>query len=253
MAEQKSQLESLMAENEVLHEQIEKLEKEVAKREYHQGLKQRPFWIRMPSIWFNIAESEFQVAGVMDDMTKYNYVVSQLDEEMADKVKDITSNPPVRGKYLILKQALIQRLADPEHERFRQLFDEELEDKTPSQFYRHLLYLAGANVTTDKILLHLWLRRLPQHCQEILASRPEQSNLKLTELADNILEATKVAEESKSTKNSIVDYIQQSVDELSKQVVTLGATVKSQQSRTRTRNTSTTSPQILLVSLIVGS
>uniref|UniRef100_A0A2A4JHF4 DUF7041 domain-containing protein n=1 Tax=Heliothis virescens TaxID=7102 RepID=A0A2A4JHF4_HELVI len=237
MCSHQTQVEKLVDEKSELEARIEELEKELEQRKYHQGLIPRPFWNRMPSLWFSITESEFKVAGVTDDYTKYNYLVSQLDEETTEKVKDIISNPPVRNKYVKLKEELNKRLGEPEHKRMRQLFDEKLKDRTPSQFYRHLQCLAGANITVDKILLHLWLRRLPKHCQEILASRLEQTNTKLAELADNIMEATKASETS-NAHDTVVDNIQQSVDELGKQVVALEVTVKRQQSRSRSRSTS---------------
>lgn len=239
MSGHQTQIEKLMAEKTVLEKRIEELEKNLVKREYRQVLSERPFLKGTHArFWFLVTESKFRVAGVTDDHTKYNYVVSQLDEDTTEKVKDIISNPPFRGKYEKIKEELKRRLGEPENERIRKLFDETLENRTPSAFYRHLQCLAGTSLTVDKILLHLWLRRLPLYCQEILASRLEQSNTKLAELADIIMEATKASKNS-ILHNTVMDNIQQSVDELGKQVIALGVSVK-REPRSRSRSTSKT-------------
>ncbi|XP_026737395.1 uncharacterized protein LOC113500711 [Trichoplusia ni] len=238
MAGQKTQMENLSSENARLQAQIEKLEKEIAQKEYRQGLKERTFWVGMPTIWFAIAEAEFKVAGVIDDFTKFNYVLSQLPAEVSEKVKDVIDKPPCVGKYAKLKEEIIRRLSKSEHETYRQLFDDELGDMSPSQFYRHLQHLAGAKASVDKFLLHLWLRRLPRYCQEILSTRPEQSNTKLAELADNIMEATKASEKTSTKKSATITNIQQSVDDLSKHLVALEVSMNRQMDRSRSRSKS---------------
>ncbi|CAH0605674.1 unnamed protein product [Chrysodeixis includens] len=240
MAGQKTQMESLTSENARLQAQIEKLEKEIAQKEYRQGLKERTFWVGMPGVWFSIAEAEFKVAGIIDDFTKFNYVLSQLPLEVSDKVKDVIDKPPAFGKYAKLKEEIMRRLSKSEHEVYSQLFDDELGDMSPSQFYRHLQHLAGTKATVEKFLLHLWLRRLPKFCQEILASHPEQSNTKLAELADSILEATKASEKpiKKTHTMATMTNIQQSVDDLSKQLVALETSMNHQMDRSRSRSKS---------------
>ena len=197
----------------------------------HLELTPKPFWIGDAALWFITVEAQFKVTGVTDDLTKYSYVVSQLDKPTTLEIKDILANPPITRKYMKIKEELIRRYEEPESERMRKLFEEKLEDRTPSQFYRRLQYLAGNGVTVDKILLHLWLRRLPVHCQEILASRVELRNSKLAELADKIMEAP-----LNTTHSTAVDNIQQCVDELGKQVVALEVSAKLQ-SRSRSSST----------------
>ncbi|GBP75397.1 hypothetical protein EVAR_34764_1 [Eumeta japonica] len=65
-----------------------------------------PFWPEEPIIWFAQVEGQFMNAGITADLTKYNYVIAQLDQTHLREVKDIIVNPPTTGKYEILKQSL---------------------------------------------------------------------------------------------------------------------------------------------------
>lgn len=200
-----------------------------------QGLPEKPIYRDNVGFWFLTTEANFRVHSVTDDLIKYSYVVSQLDKQTMAEVKDIIDHPPVTCKYIKIKEELIRRFEVPETERMRKLFEEKLEDRTPSQFYRRLQSLAGAGVTVDKILRHLWLRRLPVHCQELVVSRFELRNSKLAEIADKIMEASQGPQNSTS-HNTAVDNIQKCIDVLGKQVVELGVSVK-RQSRSRSPST----------------
>ncbi|CAB3233724.1 unnamed protein product [Arctia plantaginis] len=90
------------------------------------------------------------------------------------------------------KAALLLRLEQEnkaEEQRVRQLIgEEELGDRRPSQFLRHLRSLSGNVLSDDNILRQLWLRRLPQQVQAILASQLDLDLNKLAELADKVME-----------------------------------------------------------------
>lgn len=83
------------------------------------------------------------------DQTKYDYIVAQLDLRIIVEFEDIVTQPPLtqhthKDKYLTLKTELIRRLSSSEEQRLRQLInEEELGDRRPSQFLRHLRSLAG--------------------------------------------------------------------------------------------------------------
>lgn len=153
------------------------------------AVKLPPFWADRPSLWFSQAESQFVISGITSDETKFHYVVAQLDTRYATEVEDIITNPPETDKYKVLRTQLIQRLSASEEQRVRQLVsDEELGDRKPSQFLRHLRSLAGSSTLQDNLLRQLWLRRLPPHTQAILTTQLELSLDKLAELADKIIE-----------------------------------------------------------------
>ena len=52
------------------------------------------FWLDLPAMWFAQAEAQFQLAAITRLQTKFNYVVSQPNQQQADDVEDIITSPP---------------------------------------------------------------------------------------------------------------------------------------------------------------
>ncbi|XP_071653218.1 uncharacterized protein [Temnothorax longispinosus] len=111
------------------------------------GLRMPPFWPEEPELWFAQLESQFIICGITQDTTRYAYALSQIDTRYAKEIKDIVTSPPAEHRYKTLKKTLIQRLSTSQEQRTRQLLErEELGDRKPSQFLRHLKGLAGTAV-----------------------------------------------------------------------------------------------------------
>jgi hypothetical protein len=103
------------------------------------GVRIPPFWPEKPGIWFAQVEGQFQMAGISNDLTKFHYVIGQLDHQFATEVEDIIVNPPTSNKYEKLKYELIKRLSASRENKVKQLLiHEELGDRKPSQFLRYL-------------------------------------------------------------------------------------------------------------------
>ncbi|XP_063826514.1 uncharacterized protein LOC135075999 [Ostrinia nubilalis] len=156
------------------------------------GIRIPPFWLEEPALWFAQLEAQFAVSGISSDQTKFHYLVSQLDRQFAIEVRDIITDPPAENKYGKLKQELIKRLSPTPEKRYKQLLThEELGDRTPSQFLRHLRSLAGPTVPMD-FLITLWSSRLPLNIQTAIASQIDLPADKLGELADRVFEIAPV-------------------------------------------------------------
>lgn len=105
--------------------------------------------------------------GITTDTTKFYYDMSQLETKYAIEVQDIFTNPPDKDKYETLKTELINRLSASQGKRIRQLLEqEEIGDRSPSQFLRHMRRLAGTTVT-DEFLRTLWASRLPNMTRKL--------------------------------------------------------------------------------------
>lgn len=124
---------------------------------------------------------------------------------------------------------LIQRLSETQEQRTRKLLEhEELGDRKPSQFLRHLQSLAGSTVP-DRLLRTLWLGRLPAQMQVILATRTEDRLEEVAEQADRIHEvnyrAVVAANQRRVDQKCIADSSRKSlevqIEELCKQVAML--------------------------------
>lgn len=185
------------------------------------GVRVPPFWAEEPEIWFAQVEGQFAISGITSDFTKFNYVIGHLDNEHSREVKDIIINPPANNKYEKLKSELIKRLSASNEKKIKQLLmHEELGDRKPSQFFRHLKGLAGVNVPDD-FLKTIWTSRLPHGIQTVLAGQsPSASIDDLADLADRVNDlaspSLNVAGVS-GVQGSILSELKQEVAELRKQ------------------------------------
>ena len=150
-----------------------------------------PFWPARPSTWFAQVENIFDLHAVATEAIRFNIVVANLEPRVVDEVHDIILSPPATTPYTILKQELINRLSRSRDQEVRQLLSrEEIGDRTPSQFLRHLRDLAKTDVP-DNILRTLWEERLSPHVQAILATQaPTVSLTDIAKLADKVAETT---------------------------------------------------------------
>ena len=154
------------------------------------SLKLPPFWPTDPVVWFAQVEAQFLTRGITSQSTQFSYVIASLQPEIAQEIRDLLISPPTETPYDVLKATLIHRTSASEQKRIHQLLiAEELGDRQPSQLLRKMRQLLGDNVLEDGILRQLFLQRLPQNIQLILASTPQTISLEdLSLLADKILE-----------------------------------------------------------------
>jgi len=97
------------------------------------------FWTDRPAVWFEQAEAQFEMAAITRQRTKFNYVVFQLNQQQAAEVEDIITTPSEDEPYDRLKAELVRRLSTSREQRVRQLLShDEMGDRSPSQFLRHL-------------------------------------------------------------------------------------------------------------------
>ncbi|GFW41452.1 uncharacterized protein TNCV_465431 [Trichonephila clavipes] len=157
---------------------------------YRVSPKLRPFWADKPTVRFAQAESQFALVHITSDATKFHYIVANLDSRYAaeKKVDDIIINPRTTGMYEKLKNQLINRLSLSEEQRVRKLLGcEELGDRKPSQFIKHLCSLAG-DMELKPTLLRSLLQRLPLHVQAILQEQSSLDSDQMADMADRIME-----------------------------------------------------------------
>ena len=52
-----------------------------------------PFWPNRPAIWFAQADVQFELASITHQRTKFNYVMSQLNQQQEAEVEDNITSP----------------------------------------------------------------------------------------------------------------------------------------------------------------
>ncbi|XP_073963078.1 uncharacterized protein [Choristoneura fumiferana] len=210
------------------------------------GVRVPAFWPEKPAIWFAQIESQFAISNITADSTKFYYVVAQLDAQHAAEVEDIIITPPAVDKYVRLKNELIKRLSASREKKVHQLLnDEELGDRRPSQFLRHLRHLAGPEVPDD-FLKSIWTSRLPKNIQTIIAVNPTASLDVLADLADRIhdvLPSAQVASTSCAATESPLNTLIKQVSELTREMKTLKTQLNQRQPRSKSRSSSHTRNQ----------
>ncbi|XP_038063139.1 uncharacterized protein LOC119733843 [Patiria miniata] len=136
------------------------------------SLKLPPFWQNDPTLWFAQVEAQFLTRHITVQDTKFAYVVSSLQPDIAQEVRDLLVSPPTHDRYNTLKKEL-------------------LGDRKPSQLLRRMRQLLGENTLEDNILKQLFLQRLPTTIRGILASTSTVVNIKqLSDIADKIVEVS---------------------------------------------------------------
>lgn len=216
---------------------------------YKVAIRVPPFWPEEPEIWFAQVEGQFSISGITNDATKFNYVISQLDNKYSREVKDIIINPPATHKYEKLKAELIKRLTASNENKLKQLLmHEELGDRKPSQFLRHLKGLAGVDVPDDFIKT-IWISRLPHGIQTVLAGQPTSAHLDdLADLADRVNDLTtstpRVASLNQASSCTEIGDLRREIAELRRQLQSLttqgsrGSQQRSSRRTTRSRSRS---------------
>ena len=68
------------------------------------SVKLSEFWPEDPEVWFIRVEAQLRLRSVTQDQTKFDFLVSSLDNTTAVEVKSVLLNPPAENA---LKAALL--------------------------------------------------------------------------------------------------------------------------------------------------
>ena len=103
------------------------------------AVKLPEFWTDDPDIWFLRARAQFRSKSIIIDQTKFDYIITALDNRAAAEVKAVLINPPKQGKYNALKTALLNAFGKSQLQKDAELINiSGLGDKNPSAFLRYL-------------------------------------------------------------------------------------------------------------------
>jgi hypothetical protein len=130
------------------------------------------FWKSKPNTWFAQVEAQFHLRNVTDDTTKYSYLVTALDDDIATRVSDLLENPPARDRYKTLKYRLLQTFQQNDTARAAQILDcGPLGAEMPSERMDMLLSLIPPGREPCFLFKEIFLRQLPVNIRQNLLSR----------------------------------------------------------------------------------
>ncbi|KAG0445349.1 hypothetical protein HPB47_016415 [Ixodes persulcatus] len=102
------------------------------------------FWAEYRALWFVQVESKLRLHRITSQIRQYEPLIDALPPQAATEVRDIVLSLLGDTPYDTLKEARVSRLVASEQRRLQLLLSaEELGDRRPSQFLRHLQHLLG--------------------------------------------------------------------------------------------------------------
>ncbi|KAF0300944.1 hypothetical protein FJT64_003210 [Amphibalanus amphitrite] len=144
-----------------------------------------------PVIWLVQFDLFFSQAAVDDELSRFRIAATLLPGHLLRDFTDIRRNPPADRPYTILSDAIRQRFGKSVEQRLRCLLSsQQLGDRRPSKFLRHLLDLAEAEGSQDSpLILQIFLNALPPRIQPFLQCLPPGTDLAtIASTADRLLE-----------------------------------------------------------------
>lgn len=203
------------------------------------GIKPPVFCQEQPDLYFIQMESQFAVAGITVDQTKYHHVISSLEAKYLLYIGDIIRNPPAVGKYDAVKKALTDEFTDSDQKKVRKLIKEiELGDLKPSQLLKRMKDLANGKIDDD-VLKTLWIERLPETIRAVITI-VDGDTAQMARQADKMLE---VQSFSSVAAVQSANPLQAEIEALRKEIASLKAgnstkQSENQQNRSRGRSKS---------------
>lgn len=192
------------------------------------------FWESDPELWFGQVESQFIIAGITVDETKFHSVIAALNAKILSCARDLVRSPPVKDKYETIKERILSTFSQSDTSKLKCLLQDcQLGDKRPSQLLLEMRNLAADRVSDD-VLKSLWSQRLPLNLQQILSASSEKLD-GLANIADKVTEvsgcAISINEMSNTAQNSL------DLKSLKDEIVSLRAEIgRISRSQTRTFN-----------------
>lgn len=154
----------------------------------HTVLQIPPFMENDPELWFRVVEKACAAANITTESAKFGTVLGYLSERYTQEVRALIMSDDAEKPYSTLKQALITRLGASQEQKIRRLLEqEEMGDRKPTQYLRHLRKLGGESFQEDAYK-SIFLSRIPQTARAILVAHNDLTLDQLAAIADNIVD-----------------------------------------------------------------
>ncbi|XP_058448895.1 uncharacterized protein LOC131428853 [Malaya genurostris] len=199
------------------------------------SVKLPDFWKTDPVMWFAQAESQFTLARVTSDETKFHHIVAKVDQSVICHIADLVTAPPVTNKYDTVKKRLIDRFAlSPENRLERLLGSHDLGDLRPTHLLSKMQELSTGLGVDDSLLKMMFIQRLQSSIRSIISCH-DGTLAKLAEMADKIVDtvggqASVVTNVSKKSVCSVENNLKSEIDFLTAEIRKLKSSGRSRMS-----------------------
>lgn len=147
-----------------------------------------PFTAEDPTHWLKLCDAHFALKKIISPQEKIYAILTSLPYELQREL-DVALAYESEDEYKEFKNLLLAATALPAQKRINQLISaEELGDRKPSVFLRHLKTLAGSQADNEEFIKPLFLKRLPPSISQILASMSQSNVDELARSADAIIQ-----------------------------------------------------------------
>lgn len=204
------------------------------------AVKLPPYWPNDPTLWFAQVEAQFAIAAITQEKTMFHYVVSQLPSNMAAEVRDLILSPPSEP-YKTLKATLITRTSETAAQRLKKaLAATEVGDSKPTQILRVLQQQLEGMTADDKLVLQVFLQKLPPTVRSIVAAQGDKLSLsELAELADRVFEHMPDSGSISAVSSSPMEQRISRLESMMEKILSLQESAMTDHHQTRSRSRST--------------
>ena len=137
--------------------------------------------------WFTLLDWCFRTNKITSSEEKFCIATNALDDHAYWDFKDVIADVPAAEPYEYFKAQALKRKGTSNDERIRKLLQrEEIGDRKPSEYLRHLRNVAGTT-GSDELIRTLWMDGLPVSVQAVVAGcRKEATFEELSDIADRV-------------------------------------------------------------------
>lgn len=136
--------------------------------------------------WFRRLEHWFNLQTINTEKCKYYLIASQLDHPALAHLPEWTDEP-AENPYTVVKDKIIAIFQDSAQTRIQKLLEKRpLGDLKPSLMLAEMRNIAVG--VSDEILRNLWIKRLPEAAQTVLALTPDTQLDSAAKAADSVVE-----------------------------------------------------------------
>ncbi|XP_029648847.1 uncharacterized protein LOC115222668 [Octopus sinensis] len=196
------------------------------------------------TLWFSQLEAQFRAQSITPEQ-QLQILYGCMPPQLASTARDLITDPSPGATYAPVKLEVEKRNTRSEESRFNELMaDEELGDRTPSEFLRRLRELSG-NASDAPLLRKIFFSRLPAYIQTVLATGLETNTVdQIATMADKMVEfavqpSSRSACACSQTSSASIEGLSKLIETLTKRMDAMCRDGKrSSKSRSRSRSSS---------------